>query len=160
MSTEKTVASTMKYGLLIAAIIIVVRIILELLGAPAFVNSIFGVAWMYLIMPVVFGFVITGAGMAGPMKVLFKNVLLFAVYTRIMVMITYMLAYIFKWTAPRFSFAQGGGNVGENVNALNGLLLIPIRNLVLWVVFAVIVGMIIGGITIWLRKITRKSVPA
>jgi hypothetical protein len=158
MTTDKTIASTMKYGLLIAAIIIVVRVILELLGAAPYVNNIFGVTWMYLIMPIIFAFVITGAGVASPFRVLFMNLLLFAIYTRIMVWITYMFAYSFRWQAPRFSLAQGG-NVGDNVSVLNGMLLIPLRNAVIWVVSAVIAGMIIGSITIWLRKITRKPLP-
>lgn len=159
MATDKTIKSTLKYGLLIAVIVVVVRIALELLGAPGYVNSIFGVAWLYFILPVVFAFTITGAGVANPLKVLFKNVLLFAIYTRIMVMITYMFAYAFKWQAPRFNATQGG-TVGENVSVINGMLIIPVRNALMWIVSAVILGMIIGGITIWLRKKSRKTVSA
>jgi len=146
----------LKYGLLLAGIIIIVRVVLELLGAPAGVNSIFGVAWLYLIMPIVFAFVITGAGVSSPQKVLFKNALLFAIYTRIMVLVTYMLAYVFRWQAPRFRTSQGG-NVGENVGILTGMLLIPVRNALIWIVFAVIVGMILGGITVWLRRMTHHQ---
>jgi hypothetical protein len=159
MTKDKAIASTLKYGLLIAAIIVVVRIVLELLGAPPYVNAVFGVAWLYLLMPIVFAFVITGAGASHPFKVLFINLLLFAIYTRIMVWITYMFAYAFRWQASRFSIAQGG-NVGDNVSVLNGILLIPARNGLIWVVFAIIVGMIIGGITILLRKATHKTLPA
>jgi hypothetical protein len=159
MATGQKVASIFKFGMLVAAVIIVVRIVLELLGAPGYINNIFGVAWLYLILPVVFAFSIVAAGEASPLKVLFKNVLLFAIYTRIMVMVTYMLAYIFKWTASRFS-SSAGGNVGENVSSINGLIVIPVRNALFWVVFAVVAGMIIGGITIWLRKMTTHSTSA
>jgi hypothetical protein len=158
MTQDKTIASILKYGLLIAAIIIVVRIVLELLGAPSRVNAVFGVAWLYLLLPIVFAFVITRTGASSPFKLLFINLLMFAIYTRIMVWITYMLAYSFRWQAPRFSMAQGG-NVGEGVSVLKGILLIPTRNALIWVVFAEIVGMIIGGIIILLRKATHKALP-
>ena len=43
-----------KWGTIVAAIIIIVRIALEQAGAPETVNSIFGVAWLYFILPVLF----------------------------------------------------------------------------------------------------------
>ena len=155
MASNKKSASVLKYGVLVAAIIIVVRIVLELLGVPGSINSVFGVAWLYLILPVLFAFYIVAEGESRPLRALFNNVLLFAVYTRLMVMITYMLAYSFKWEAPRFSL-PGGGNVGNDVNALNGFLLIPLRNALIWIIMAVILGMIIGGVTIWLRKMSAR----
>jgi hypothetical protein len=67
-----------------------------------------------------------------------------------MVMITYMMAYVFNWTAPRFIYP--GGNIGPNVNALTGILLIPLRNILIWVVLATILGMIIGSITLFVKR--------
>jgi len=139
----------MRVGLLIALALIVLRIILEQLGSPESVNNIFGVAWLYLVIPVFFG-----RGIAfhpRPYVALLKNVTLFGVYTRIMVMISYMLAYLFRWQAPRFS-TNMGGNVGNDIGPLDGLLVIPVRNALIWIVFAALVGMIVGGVTIWLKR--------
>lgn len=147
----------MKWVTIVAAIIIVVRIVLEQASAPGTVNFIFGVAWLYFILPVLFALSIRMKACAGPYWILLKDVFLFAVYTRVMVMITYMLAYVFKWKAPRFS-AGMGGNVGDNIDALTGLLIIPLRNVAYWIIMAVIVGMIVGSATLLLKR--KASAPA
>ena len=144
-----------KAGVFTALGIIVVRIILEQLGAPESVNKIFGVAWLYLIFPVLFALRIAASGEPGRFKALFQTLLLFSLCTRIMVMVTYMMAYLLKWQAPRFSI-KGGGNVGPDVGALQGLLVIPIRNALIWIVLATAVGMIIGGVVLFVK---RKSAP-
>jgi hypothetical protein len=154
MSEERAV---MKTGLLIALVLIVLRIILEQLDAPEVVNNILGVAWLYFVIPVFFGR--SGALRPRPYLALLKNVTLFALYTRIVVMITYMLAFAFRWQAPRFS-AQMGGNVGDGVTPVNGLLVIPVRNALIWIVFAALLGMMIGGATIWLMRRGKAAVPA
>jgi hypothetical protein len=152
---NKVTGSLMKAGLLVAACIIVVRIILEQLGAPEWANNIFGVAWLYLIFPALFALRIAASGEPSPFKKLFTTLVLFTVYTRIMVMVTYMMAYILKWQAPRFSM-QMGGNVGPGVGPLMGLLVIPARNALIWVVMATVLGMIIGGIVLFAK---RKTAP-
>jgi hypothetical protein len=145
----------MRAGVILAAVIVVLRIILEHIGAPDKVNIVFGVAWLYFLLPICFALRIVSSGETSPFKGLFMDVLLFGVYTRLMVMATYIIAYFFRWTAPRFSLAQGG-NVGENVSLLSGLLIIPLRNALVWVVTVLVLGMIIGSITI---AIARKSAP-
>ena len=152
---NKVTGGLMKAGVLVAACIIVVRIILEQMGSPESVNNIFGVAWLYLIFPVLFALNISASGEPGPFKALFKTLLLFGVYTRLMVMATYMMAYLLKWQAPRFS-TKMGGNVGPDVGALQGLLLIPVRNALIWIVTATVVGMIIGGAVLFAK---RKGTP-
>jgi hypothetical protein len=138
-----------RWGVIIAAVIVVVRIALELAGAPNLVNNVFGIAWLYFIFPVIFALVISARNDASPYKRLLKDILLFAFFTRVMVLITYILAYVFHWKAKRFAYP--GGTVGENVSALSGILLIPLRNLLLWMVIAAIVGMIIGSLTLLLK---------
>jgi len=66
-----------------------------------------------------------------------------------------MLAFLFKWQAPRFSLKMGG-NVGPDVSALQGLLVIPVRNALIWIVMATVLGMIIGGIVLFTK---RKPAP-
>jgi len=53
--------------------------------------------------------------------------------------------------APRFS-GKMGGNVAPDVIPLQGYLVIPVRNALIWIVMATIVGTIIGGITLWFRR--------
>jgi len=149
----------MRWGTIIAAITIVVRIVLEQAGASEMINNIFGVAWLYLILPVLFALGIRARDYASPYRTLLKDTLLFAVYTRVMVLFTYMLAYIFKWSAPRFALERGG-NVGENVGAWTGLLLIPIRNALIWIGMATIAGMIIGSVTLVLKRKTPTPAAA
>jgi len=151
MSTNQGTRSLMRTGLVLAAVIIIVRIILEQLGAPNAINTVFGVAWLYFVFPVLFALPIAAGGEAGGFKKLIKNLLLFALGTRLMVAVTYVLAYFFQWQAPRFS-ADGGGNVGPNVTPLAGILAIPAINALIWVVFATLIGMIIGGITLKIKK--------
>jgi hypothetical protein len=145
-------SKAMRWGVLIAATVIVVRIALEQTGVPESICLIFGVAWLYFIFPVLFAVGIRVRHDATPYKRLLKDIFLFLIYTRVMVMLTYMLAYVFNWNAPRFAYP--GGNVGENVSVLSGILLIPLRNLLIWVVMAGIIGIIIGSITLLL---TRKA---
>ena len=105
-------SKVMRWGVLIAAAIIVVRIALEQGGAPESINIIFGVAWLDFILPVLFALKIRAKNDIAPYKSLLKDVVLFGIYTRLMVMVTYMLAYFLKWKVPRFS-TRLGGNVGE-----------------------------------------------
>jgi hypothetical protein len=151
-------SKVMRWGVIIAAVIIVARIVLEQAGMPGSINNIFGVAWLYFIFPVLFALSIRGRGAASPYKSLLKDVVLFALYTRLMVMVTYMLAYVLRWSAPRFAYP--GGNVGEGVGIWTGMLLIPLRNVLIWIVMATVVGMIIGSITRLLRRKASASVPA
>ena len=159
MAEMNLVHQRLKWPLIIAVGIIVIRIILEQLGAPEMINNIFGVAWLYFLVPFYFAVQIDRSGEASPYKSLFLHVTLFGVYTRIMVAVTYMAAYVFQWPAPRFSLALGGV-VGDNVSPLQGLLIIPVRNALLWIVFAAAIGMILGGITLALKKRSAAKSPA
>jgi hypothetical protein len=143
--------SVMKIGVIIAAILIVVRIALEQAGAPESINNIFGVAWLYFVFPIFFAWSVAARCETGRYKALLKDVLLFAVYTRVMVMVTYALAYFLRWRAPRFSSAMGG-TVGENVSLLSGVVIIPVRNALIWVLAATIIGMIIGSVILLIKR--------
>jgi hypothetical protein len=145
--------SLLKTGLILAAVIIIIRIVLEQVGAPESVNRIFGVAWLYFIFPVLFALRIAADGGAGGFKRLVKDLFFFALYTRLMVAVTYVLAYFLQWQAPRFS-AAGGGTVGPDITPVAGILAIPAFNAVIWIITAVIFGGIIGGITLAIKKKT------
>jgi hypothetical protein len=157
--TEKS-KGMMKWWLIVAAVLVVLRVVLEQIGVPEVVNNVFGVAWLYFVVPIVFAFAISKSGEPKRFKVLVKNLLIFTTITRLMVMPTYWFAYALRWAAPRFSLDMGGV-VGEGVTPLQGYLIVPIRNAVAWVVFATLLGMILGGITLLLRrKATEAQQPA
>jgi hypothetical protein len=143
-------SKVLRWGAIVAAAIIVFRIILEQLGSPERINNVFGVAWLYFILPVLFAIGIRAQNVAKPYLRLLKDIVLFAIYTRVMVMATYMLAYVFSWKSPRFAYP--GGTVGENVSVWNGIFLVPLRNVLIWVVMATIIGMIIGSVTLLLKR--------
>lgn len=154
--TEST-KSMMKWPLIIAAFLIVARVVLEQVGTPEGVNNIFGVAWLYFIIPFYFAARIAKSGESKPFRALFKNLLCFSVSTRLMVMPTYWLAYALQWAAPRFSLAMGGV-VGDGVTPFQGYVWYPVRNAIVWIIFAVALGMILGGVTLLIRR--RGSKPS
>ncbi len=158
MATERSTGKIMKAGLILAAALVVVRIVLEQVGAPQNVNMIFGVAWLYFLLPICFALRIAAAREPRPFLGLFKDVLLFAVYTRVMVMATYIIAYFLKWQAPRFS-VSGGGSVGPNIGILEGVVWIPVRNALVWIVTALVLGMAIGSVALLVGRKT-SSAPA
>jgi hypothetical protein len=148
-----------KWPLLVAALIVIVRVVFEQLGAPESVNFVFGVVWLYFIVPFTFASAIVKSGAARPYVELFKNLLVFSVITRLMVVPTYWLAYAFQWPALRFRL-DAGGVVGEGVTPLFGYLIYPALNGLSWVIFAVLVGMLLGGITLYVRRRKMAQVAA
>ena len=143
-------SKVMRWGLILAAAVIVLRIVLEQAGASEKVAFFCGVSWLFFVFPVLFALSIRAHNVAGPFKSLLKDVLLFVLCARVMVMITYMLAYIFSWKPSRFAFPAG--TVGENVSVWAGIFFIPLRLLLIWIVLATILGMIIGSITLLLKR--------
>ena len=135
--------------------IIVARLGLEGVGVPGTILLIVGVTWLHFLVPIYFGVRIDGAGGSSPFKDLFKTVFFFTLYTRLMVMVTYVIAYPLEWTATRFS-VDGGGVVGAD-SALQGMLIIPVKSLLITVVVGTIIGMILGSITLVIK---RKIAPA
>lgn len=148
--------SMMRIPLIIAAAVVIIRIVLEQAGAPNSINSIFGVAWLYFLVPVYFAMQISQFDSPSPYKSLFGALGLYAIYTRLMVLPTYSLAWWLNWQAPRFQLQQGGV-VGEGVSALQGLLVIPLRNAAIWIISAVIIGMIIGSVTLAIKRKTASA---
>ena len=100
--------STLKIPLLIAALLVVGRVVLERLGAPDTVNQLFGVAWLYFLVPFYFASRIAKANEPRPFVSLLKTLAVYALITRIMIAPTYWAAYAFSWPEARFSIDQGG----------------------------------------------------
>ena len=144
----------LKWPLIFAAFLVVVRVVLERAGAPEPVNNLFSVVVFYVVVaPIYFAFRIARSGIASPYKTLLKTTALFTTLARAMVIPTYWLAYMYQWTQYRFSVA-GGGNVGQNVSPLMGYVGIPLLAAAAWILVSLVVG---GGIGSILIAVKRKS---
>ena len=108
-----------------------------------------------IIGPLYFAYKLASTGMPRPYIALAKIVLAYAVLTRLMVIPTYWLAYIYQWPEPRFA-AANGGVVGDGVTPLAGYILIPLGALVAWAIGSLIIG---GGLGSVLIKLKRRAVP-
>src|SRR5262245_12990056 len=111
----------LKGPLIIAAILVIGRVVLERAGAPGWLNNLFSVVILYVfIAPLYFAFRIANSGIDRPYRTLFKKIALFTALARSMVIPTYWLAYHYQWPEFRFSVAAGG-NVGPNVSLADGV---------------------------------------
>ena len=126
-----------KVPLIIAAILVVGRVLLERAGAPETINNLLSVVVLYvLVVPLYFAFRIAKTGVPHPYSTLLKSTALFTALARAMVIPTYWLAYAYQWPQARFS-TDAGGNVGPGITPLWGYVLIPIVAALLWILIAV-----------------------
>src|SRR5215831_7867913 len=99
----------LKGPLIIAAILVVGRVVLERAGAPGWLNNLLSVVVLYVfIAPLYFAFRIANSGIDRPYRTLFKKIALFTALARSMVIPTYWLAYHYQWPEFRFCVAADG----------------------------------------------------
>lgn len=152
----------LKWPLIIAAIVVVGRILLERTGTSPRITFFFSVVALCLVFaPLYFGFRLGEPGVQHPCRTLLGTVALFTALARgAMVIPTYWLAYIYKWPDARFS-TRNGGVVGEGVSPLMGFVLIPLVAALAWTIGSVIIGGTLGSIVIALRRLmNREAKPA
>lgn len=150
----------MKWPLIIAAIFVVVRVVLEQAGAPEWLNNLFSVVILYiLIVPLYFSVRIANSGVDRPYRTLLKKTALYTILARSMVIPTYWLAYYYQWPAFRFSVAANG-NVGPNVTPLVGYVLIPLGAALAWVIASLVIGGGLGSIVIAIKRKTAAKTAA
>ena len=145
----------LKWPLIVTAILVILRIILEQLGAPDSINNLLGVAWLHFLAPFYLAFRIYASRSKWPYRALFKDLLLYTVYTRLMVLVTYWSAYLWQWQSPRFLITQGG-NVGDDIGLLQGYLVIPVRNAAVWMVMAMVIGLVLGYVLLLIKELSNK----
>jgi hypothetical protein len=144
------VGGILKWPLIIAAVVVVLRVIVEQAGAPDAIANLFSVvALHFLIGPIYFAIRIAKNGISRPYVTLFKLITLYVVLTRAMVLPTYWLARIYDWPQPRFS-----GLAGPDVTPFVGFIVVPFLTAAFWIVGSVIFGGVLGSIII---AITRRS---
>ena len=140
----------LKWPLIIAAIFVIGRVALERSGAGWISNFVSVSVLHMLIFPLYFAWRISNSGISYPYRALLKNVTLFAVLARLMVVPTYWLAYIYQWPAARFS-EENVGVVGPGVTPL-GAFLVPLGLAFSWIIGSVIIGGAVGSIVIAVRR--------
>ncbi len=144
--------SLLKGPLLLAAAVILLRVLAEQVGAPESVNKIFGVTWLFFFVPIYFALRIAATHDQQPYKTLFLKTALYVALVRLMLIPVYWLAYTFSWSAQRFASDQGGV-VGDGIAPSTGYLFIPFAALLAWVVAATLFGGGLGAAVLaWQRR--------
>ncbi len=145
----------LKWPLILAAVFIIARIVLEQAGAPDSINNLVSVVVLYVfVFPLYFAVRIARSNVARPYATLLKMTALYAALARAMVAPTYWLAYMYGWTQPRFSQAQGGV-VGPDITPLLAVL-IPFGAMIVWVLASLIIGGGLGSIVIAIKRKSAK----
>jgi hypothetical protein len=139
----------LKWPLIVAAVVVVLRVITERAGAPGFVNSALSVVALHTLLgPLYFAIQIGRTGKSNPYRTLFAAIFLYVICTRAMILPTYWLARIFRWPEPRFAGLADS-------SPFVGFVGIPFATAGIWIVFSLVIGGAIGTIVL---TIVRSSV--
>ena len=142
----------LKWPLIIAAVVVVLRVVTEQAGAPDSINNLISVVALHLLIgPLYFAIQVARSGEPRPYVTLFKLVLSYVVLTRVMVLPTYWLARIYEWPQPRFA-----GLSGPDVTPFTGYIAIPFMTGAIWVVMSVIFGGLAGSVVVAILRRASK----
>jgi len=149
------VKGILKWPLIVAAVVVVLRVVVERYGAPDSVANLFSVvALHFAIAPIYFAIMLARSGVPRPYGELIKVIALYVVLTRAMVLPTYWLARIYHWPQQRFSGLA-------DATPFTGFIAIPFQTAAIWIVVSVVFGGICGSIIMMvIRQFGRKSVSA
>jgi hypothetical protein len=132
----------LKGPLIVAAVVVVGRVVTERLGAPQRLNDwISAAALTCLIAPAYFAMKIARGGVPRPYSTLLKTTALYASLVRAMLLPVYWLAFYFGWPELRFFVPPDTGPLG-------GYITYPFGTAAFWIVASVIVGGILGALII------------
>jgi len=155
LAEVKTVKGILKWPLIIAAVVVVLRVVVERSGAPdVAANLLSVVALHFLIGPVYFAIRIAMSGEPRPYSTYIKTIAIYVVLTRAMVLPTYWLARIYGWQQNRF----GGLATADTFTAY---FKIPFATAAAWIIASVIFGGVLGSALIAItRRIAGKPAAA
>ena len=139
-----------KVPLILTLVVIVVRILLEEMGAPGAISNIFSVAWLAFLIPIYFAVGMAASDEAHPYKALIKLIVFYGVGVRLMVAVSYSLAYAFA--SGVLPASAEGVLSGEEVTALQGFLLMPAFNMVPGLIMAIGSGLLVGPAVLAIRR--------
>jgi hypothetical protein len=136
----------LKGPLIVAAVVVVGRVVTERLGAPQRVNDwISAAALTCLIGPAYFAMKIARSGATRPYSTQLKATALYAVLVRAMLLPVYWLAFYLSWPEPRFFAPPDAG-------PFMGYIALPFGTAAFWIVASVIAGGILGALIIALGR--------
>ena len=131
----------LKWPLIVAAVVVVLRVVNERAGGPPALSLALSVVALHtLLVPVHFAIRLAGSGAERPYAALLKLILVYAIWTRAMLIPVYWLARILEWPESRWD-----GLYGPDVNAIVGFIVIPFVTALFWIVTSVVVGGAIGS---------------
>jgi hypothetical protein len=157
LRTGQAMKNLLKWPSIVAAAVVVIRVICERSGVPESINNLLSIAFLVVLAgPLYFAIRIAREGMPHPYSTHLKATFLYAVIARAMVLPTYWLGYIYKWPQSRF-----GGVNGPDVPPFAGFVGVPVITGLIWVVGAMIIGGTLGCIVIALMsRFERKPLPS
>lgn len=143
----------LKWPLIIAAVVVVLRVVVErTIGSPILSNALSVAVLHTLLVPIYFAIRLAGSGVDRPYKTLLKLIFLNVVWTRAMVIPTYWLARIYEWPEQRFDGVHGP-------NAFEGFIGVPFGTALSWIVGSLLVGGAIGSLVLRLMRPRTRTVP-
>ena len=148
MSDSSTLQGILKWPLIVAAVVVVSRVVAERAGAPGVVSNMLSVAALHtVIVPLYFAVRIGKTSEPSPYLTLIKLIAIYAICTRDMVLPTYWAARIFNWPEPRFA-----GLDGPDVTPFVGFIGVPFVTAAIWIVASIVVGGAIGAIALTIMR--------
>src|SRR5262249_17047891 len=121
MSNPSALQGILKWPLIVAAVVVISRVLVERAGAPGVVSNMLSVAALHtLIVPLYLAGRIGRSNDPRPYFTLIKLIAIYAICTRAMVLPTYWAARIFNWPEPRFA-----GLAGPDVTPFVGFIAVP-----------------------------------
>jgi len=145
----------LKWPLIIAALVVVLRIVVERTGGPGWLANTLSIAVMHtLLAPIYFAIRLgINSGVQRPYAALFKLILIFVLSTRAMLIPVYWLGRIYEWPESRFY-----GLFGPEVGPFEGFIGVPFVTAAIWIVSSLVVGGAIGSALIaFLRSRTNAA---
>jgi len=141
----------LKWPLIVAAIVVVLRVIVERAGAPATVSNMLSAAALTTVLgPLYFALQIGLARKPRPYLMLTRLIFIYAVCARAMVLPTYWAARIFNWTESRFAGVDAP-------SPLVGFIALPLITAAFWIAASMVTGSVIGFITLAIVRSRMKT---
>jgi hypothetical protein len=141
---EAALKGILKWPLIVAAVVVVLRVVVERAGWPDSIAYVLSVVVLHtLIAPLYFAIRIARDVVPRPYATLFKLIALYVLWTRAMILPIYWLARIFEWTQARFEGLSGPG-----ISAFRGYVGVPLVTAAIWIVASLVIGGLLGSIVV------------
>jgi len=141
----------LKWPLIVTAIVVVLRVIVERGGASAAVSNMLSVAALTTVLgPLYFALQIGLARKPHPYLMLIQLIFIYALCARAMVLPIYWAARMFNWTESRFAGVDAP-------NPLVGFIALPLITAAFWIGVSLVTGSAIGFITLAMVRSRLKT---